>query len=126
MHIQRVDDGGAFVERFGYCRALRAGNMIFVSGTTADDHGATPSSDVYDQTREALTRVVAAIRELADDAVVVRTRVYLADGDTWEDAGRAHREVFGDARPVNTTVEIGRLIGPGLLVEVEADAVVPE
>ena len=41
MHIQRVDDGGAFVERFGYCRALRAGNMIFVSGTTADDHGAS-------------------------------------------------------------------------------------
>ena len=125
MEIERFDDGGAFVERFGYCRAVRAGNLIFVSGTTADDNGGAPVPAVYDQTIEALQRVKSSVKALAPDAIIVRTRVFLANGNTWEEAGRAHREVFDDARPANTTLEIGRLIGPGLLVEVEADAVVP-
>lgn len=125
MEIERFDDGGAFVARFGYCRAVRAGDLIFVSGTTADDREGEPLEDVYSQTREALQRVKSAVETLAPDAVIVRTRVFLTDADTWQEAGRAHRELFADAPPANTTLEIGRLIGPGLLVEVEADAVVP-
>lgn len=124
MGIERFDDGGAFVEEFGYCRALRVGDQVFVSGTTArdTDPAGVPAS-VYEQTKEALGRVVEAVHALAPGAVVVRTRVYLTDGSTWREAGRAHAEVFGDSPPTNTTLEVSALIGPGLKVEVEADAI---
>ncbi|MCP5027610.1 MAG: RidA family protein [Actinomycetia bacterium] len=126
MHIERFQDGGAFVESFGYCRAIRVHDHIYVSGTTSADVGSdSEPKGVYEQTREALDRTLAAVEALAPGGMIVRTRVYLVDADSWPEAGRAHSETFGDAPPANTTLEISRLIGPGLLVEVEADAVAP-
>ena len=110
----------------GYSRAVRAGDHVWVSGTTAAaPEGGPPvgGDDAYAQTAEALRRVVAALAQVgASPADVVRTRMYVIDIERWADVGRAHGEVFGDVRPTSTMVEVSRLIQPGLLVEVEAEA----
>jgi len=125
VDIERLTDDTPWTAAFGYCRALRVGDRILVSGTTASDERGRPTApDAESQTRAILQRICAAVEALAPGAVVVRTRVYLTHGNEWRGAGVAHREVFGDAPPVNTTVEVGGLVGEGLLVEVEAEAVV--
>jgi enamine deaminase RidA (YjgF/YER057c/UK114 family) len=118
----RYADEGGWQEAAGYSRAVRRGGIITVSGTTAEQPGDTAA-----QTRECLTRVLAAISALggtADD--VVRTVVYLAPGASWEEAARVHREVMGDVRPANTMLYVASLIGGPYLVEVEAMAVVDD
>lgn len=110
----------------GYSRAVRVGRHVWVAGTTAaaPDGGApVGGDDAYAQTVEALRRVLAALAQVgAGPSDVVRTRMYVTDIDRWADVGRAHGEVFGAARPASTMVEVSRLIQPGLLVEVEAEA----
>ena len=112
----------------GYSRAVRVGRLVSVAGTTAarPEGGAVGGDDAGAQTREALRRIAAALAEAGGRLEdVVRTRLYVVDIDRWEEVGRAHGEVLGHVRPASTMVEVSRLIDPSLLVEVEADAVLP-
>jgi enamine deaminase RidA (YjgF/YER057c/UK114 family) len=111
----------------GYSRAVRIGQWVSVSGTTAaaEGGGAVGGDDIAAQTREALRRIAVALDQVGarlDD--VVRTRMFVTDIARWDEAGRAHGEVFGSIRPATSMVEVSRLIDPALLVEIEADAVV--
>ena len=113
----------------GYSRAVRVGNVIEVSGTAAagPDGSILAPGDVYGQSREALRTIGEALTEAGGSfADVVRTRVYLTDASRWEEAGRAHGEVFADVRPANTTIAVNGFIDPAILVEIEATAVVEE
>jgi enamine deaminase RidA (YjgF/YER057c/UK114 family) len=125
---ERFTDGGE--AQAGYCRAVRRGNVVTVSGTTATgpDGAALHPGDTGGQARECLRRVERALAALGaglDD--VVRTVVYLAPGASWQQAADAHRDVFaaaGNPGPANTMLYVAGLIGDGFLVEIEAQAVV--
>jgi enamine deaminase RidA (YjgF/YER057c/UK114 family) len=123
--IERHRDGSAFEATASYCRAVRAGAAVAVSGTaaTAPDGSALHPGDTYGQAREAFARAVAAATALgADVADTVRTRVFLGPGSDWREAVRAHQEVFEGIDPANTTLFVAGFIPPGVLVEVELDA----
>jgi len=110
----------------GYSRAVRAGDLVFVSGTTAigPDGAVMHPGDAAKQAELVLERIAAALRELgASVADVVETRIYLTDITSWQEVGRAHGAVFKDVRPASTLVEVGALVIPGLLVEISAIAV---
>ena len=127
--IERHRDGSAFEATAAYCRAVRSGPAVAVSGTaaTAPDGSALPPGDTYRQTREAFERAVAAARALgADVGDTVRTRVYLAPESDWRGAVKAHRELFEGVDPANTTLFVAGFIPEGVLVEVELDAWVAE
>lgn len=113
----------------GYARAVRLGNAIYVSGTTAtDDTGAlVGQGDPYAQTRQALRNIERALAAAgATIADVVRTRIFVVNIDQWKEIGRAHGEVFAAVRPATTMVEVRRLIDPEMLVEIEAEAVLDD
>ncbi len=123
----RVFSGAPWEERVAYCRALRVGERVFVTGTAsvADDGSVHAPGDPYEQTRRCLEIIRRALAELGVGMdKVVRTRMFVTDIERWQDIGRAHGEVFGDFPPTTTMVEVRRLIDPDLLVEIEADAVV--
>ena len=121
--MSRYRDGGPYEEIAGYSRAARTGQMIAVSGTTPRD----PGGDAYEQTRDAIGRALAAVVELGGRREnVIRTRLFLVPGCDWEGAVRAHREAFEGVDPANTTLFVAGLIPPGVLVEVEIDAVVTD
>ena len=125
---QTHSSGAVWEPVVGYSRAVRVGQWVAVSGTTAAavDGGAVGGDDIAAQAREALRRVVAALEAVgARVEDVVRTRIVGTDMERWEEVGRVHGEVFGAIRPASSMVEVSRLIDPALLVEVEADAVVP-
>jgi enamine deaminase RidA (YjgF/YER057c/UK114 family) len=127
MERQLVSANRPWAAIVGYSRAVRVGNVVEVSGTAAaaPDGTITSPGDVYGQTRDALRTIGDALAEAgASFAHVVRTRIYLTDASRWEDAGRAHGEVFADVRPANTTLEVPRFIDPAILVEVEVTAIV--
>jgi enamine deaminase RidA (YjgF/YER057c/UK114 family) len=122
---RRFTDGGE--AEAGYSRAVRRGNVVMVSGTTATgpDGAALHPGDTGAQARLCLNRIGQALTALGarwDD--VVRTVVYLAPGASWEQAAYAHRDVLGAVRPANTMLYVADLIGDGFLVEIEAQAVV--
>jgi enamine deaminase RidA (YjgF/YER057c/UK114 family) len=111
----------------GYSRAVKVGNMIFVTGTTAtDESGAIVGlDDAYAQTKQALGNIAKVLlRAGATMKDVVRTRIFVTDISQWESIGKAHAEYFRDIRPATTMVEISRLIVPEMLVEIEVDAVI--
>ena len=109
----------------GYSRAVRLGNVIWVSGTTASDElGKVHGDDAASQTRFILRKIEAVLQaagaELRD---VVRTRIYVVNLSDWEAVARVHGEVFGEIRPANSLVQVAGLVD-GRLVEIEADAVI--
>ena len=122
-----VSDGGPYEEMYGYCRAVRVGNQIHASGTTADPALAESGAGMYEQTASALQRIVKALAELdASPADVVRTVAYTTDASQFEEAARAHREVFGDIKPAGTLVEVGNFVSPIYLIEIEAYAIIDD
>ncbi|MGW5239860.1 RidA family protein [Monashia sp. NPDC004114] len=123
---QNVDSGSAWEAAVGYSRAVRVGDTVHVAGTTAvRDGDVIGRGDPYTQARVALEIIAASLAECgADLADVVRTRIFVTHMSDWEAVGRAHGEVFADIRPAATMVQVGALIDPDLLVEIEADAVV--
>ncbi len=120
----RADSGSIWEEAAGFSRAVRVGNRILVSGTTATDgHGnAVAEGDAEAQAVFALDKIVAAITSLGGQPQdVIRTRIYMVGLDGWEGVSGVHARVFADTRPANTLVEIAGLIGP-YLIEIEAEA----
>jgi enamine deaminase RidA (YjgF/YER057c/UK114 family) len=111
----------------GYSRAVRVGNQIFVTGTTAtDDSGAIVGpGDAYAQSVKVIQNIEKALVALgARLEDVVRTRMFVTDISRWEEYGRAHGEFFSAIKPCTTMVEVSRLIDPAMLIEIEADAIV--
>lgn len=124
---QRVSSGSPFEPVFGYSRAVRTDNRVFVSGTVAwgDDGTVVGPGDMYAQAKQAIANIEAALREAgASLADVVRTRTFVTDISRFGEVARAHSEAFGDVRPAATLVAVTALAGPEMLVEIEADAVV--
>lgn len=110
----------------GYSRAVRVGAQVFVTGTTAtDERGEIVGvGDAYAQTMQALRNIERALKALdATLADVVRTRMFVTDIARWQEYGRAHGELFASIKPCTTMVEVRALIDPGMLIEIEADAV---
>ena len=127
MTRTNISSGAKWESIVGYSRAVRIGNVVEVSGTTAiDDQGQVVGiDDPYEQTRFILTKIEKALAQAgATLADVVRTRMFVTDITRWEEIGRAHGERFRDIRPVATMVEVAALISPELLVEIEATAIV--
>ncbi|HET6238099.1 MAG TPA: RidA family protein [Acetobacteraceae bacterium] len=125
MQRQRVPVVSPLGATIGYSRAVRAGDLVFVAGTTATspDGGALHPGDAGKQTEVILERIGAALRELgASMEDVVETRIYVTDMSLWPAVGAAHGAVFKDIRPASTLVQVGPLIFPGLLVEISAIA----
>jgi enamine deaminase RidA (YjgF/YER057c/UK114 family) len=122
-----VSTGAPWERAFGYSRAVRAGNTVYVAGTTAvDQSGAViGEGDPYVQATAVLRTIEAALSQAgASLRDVVRTRMFVVDMAHSESVGRAHGEFFGDIRPAATMVQVVKLIDPRLLVEIEADAVI--
>ncbi len=126
MERQRITSGGAYEAVFGYCRAVRVGNSVYVAGTApAMPDGADPPIDSYGQARRCFEIIGAALSEAgATFADVVRTRMYITPDADFDEVGRAHGEIFRDIRPVNTTVIIAGLVDPRWHLEIDVDAVV--
>lgn len=128
MQPRRTFSGAPWEKQVGYCRAVRVGGHIYVSGTAASDGkgGVFAPGDAYAQAKRCFEIVQKALRDLgADTKHVVRTRMFVTDISRWADYGRAHQEFFGDNPPVTAMVEVKALIHPDMLIEVEADAVLP-
>ena len=128
MERKLISSGAIYEPKIGFSRAVRIGPHIAVSGTApiAAGGGVACPGDMYGQTKRCLEIIQKAIEDAGGRLEhVVRTRVYLKDMSRWEDAGRAHGEVFKDIRPASTMIQIVQAIDADWLVEIEADAIVP-
>jgi enamine deaminase RidA (YjgF/YER057c/UK114 family) len=125
MPRTRIGSGSPYEPVIGFSRAVVAGHHVSVAGTApVMPGGVEPPADAYGQARRVLEIILAALGEAgAGAADVVRTRTYLVRAEDWEEVGRAHGEVFGDARPASTMVVVSGFLDPRWVVEMEADAV---
>jgi isochorismate pyruvate lyase len=129
MEFERAFSGAPWESKVGYCRAVRAGARIFVTGTApvADDGSVFAPGDGELQARRCFEIIQKALQELgADLPNVTRTRMFVTDISRWEEYGRAHSAFFSAHPPATTMVEVKSLIHPDMLIEIEADAVVAE
>lgn len=127
MIRQRTSSGTPWEKRYGYSRAVRAGDLVFVAGTTAtgDDGNVVAVGDPYKQTLFTLRRIEAALHDVgATLADIVRTRYLVTDIEYADAIGRAHAELLADVRPAMTMAQVAKLMLPDHLVEIEVDAVV--
>lgn len=129
MARQIVSSGGPWEEVVGYSRAVRVGNHVMVSGTTAAEPDGTiyGGDDAYLQTKRCFEIIEKALADAgATMKDVVRTRMFVTDITRWEDFSRAHGECFREVKPAATMVEVRRLMTPAMLIEVEVDAIVDD
>jgi enamine deaminase RidA (YjgF/YER057c/UK114 family) len=129
MSRKNFDSNTKWEPLIGYSRAVRVGDTIRVSGTTATDEvgDVVGTNDPYVQTTQAIVNIQAALAELgAELKHVVRTRIYVVNIADWPEVGRAHAEAFAEIRPASTMLEVRRLIDPEMLIEIEADAVITD
>lgn len=123
----RCYSGAPWEGEVGYCRAVRAGGHVYVSGTApiAEGGGVVAPGDAYAQAPRCLEIIERALKNLGGErAAIVRTRMFVTDISRWAEFGRAHREFFGRGVPAATMVEVRRLVDPDMLIEIEADAVI--
>jgi len=123
-----VSSGSPYEPTIGFSRAVRDGRHVFVAGTCAVmPDGGAPPPDAYGQAKRCLEIIAAALAEVGAAAEhVVRTRTFLLDATDWEEVGRAHGELFREVRPASTMIVVSALLDPRWLVEIEADALLPE
>ncbi len=123
-----ISTGGKWEPIIGYSRAVRVGPFVHISGCTAmTAQGLVGKGDAYAQTVQVLKTIREALEKAgAKLEHIVRTRMYLTKIEQWQDVGRAHGEVFGAILPATTMVEVSKLIDPDMLIEIEAEAIVPE
>lgn len=124
-----IHTGAPWESIVGYCRAVRVGSHVAVTGTASvgENGKVVGVGDAYAQTRRCLEIIEKALKDAgASIEDVVRTRIYVTDIGQWELVGRAHGEVFGEVYPATTMVEVSALIDPDMLVEIEADAIVTD
>lgn len=125
--IQRTFSGAPWESKVGYCRAIRMGNIVAVTGTVSitDAGEVYAPGDAYAQAKRSLEIIERALQPLgAERHNIIRTRMFVTDIKRWEEFGRAHGEFFEGCPPATTMVEIKALIDPEMLIEIEADAVV--
>jgi len=122
----RVSSRAVWEDQVGYCRALRAGNQVFVTGTAPVDEsgaGVHAPGDAEAQAARCLELIERALAQLGVDRTrITRTRMFVTDITRWREYGRAHAAFFGEHRPTTTMVQVSALIDPAMLIEIEADA----
>lgn len=124
---QNISSGTPWEAKVGYSRAVRVGNIVHVSGTTASDEAGNVHGigDPYAQSVYIFKKIEGALTQAgAKLADVVRVRMYVTDISRWEEVGRAHGEVFANIRPVSTMVEVRALVSPEHMVEIEVEAII--
>lgn len=124
-----IHTGAPWESKVGYCRAVRIGSQVAVTGTAAvgEDGEVVGVGDAYLQAKRCLQIIEKALKDAGANLTdVVRTRIYVTDISQWEAVGRAHGEWFGEILPATTMVEVSALIDPDMLVEIEADAIVTD
>lgn len=129
MTRQLISSGGPFEDIVGYSRAVRTGNHVYVSGTTAAQPDGTVfgGNDAYAQAKCCFEVIEKALSEAgATLEHVVRTRMFVTDISRWEDIAKAHHEFFKWTKPAATMVQVAALIDPRMLIEIEVDAVIDE
>ena len=125
--VRTASSGSKWEPIMGYSRAVRSGSHIAVTGTVGVSADGTYAKTMGEQTRRSLQIIAAALEALgAQMKHVIRTRMYVTDVTKWEEVARVHGEVFADIRPATSILQVARLIDSAALIEIEADAIVPE